>query len=74
MSRPVQFVCLVSDGKEKWWETYKEKPGIKDQASARKWAEGAIAIFNATLRPGEKARQLVRVRMAKPNRQRRASR
>lgn len=44
-----------SDGRD-WWEDYD-----KDVEDPNKWAEEILARFNAGLRPGEKARELLDV-------------
>jgi hypothetical protein len=50
-----------SDGKgETWVESY-DQPYLETEAEVRNWAHRTIERFNATLRPGEKPRDLLEV-------------
>ena len=52
-----KFTITVTDSREKpWIESYD-----KNVPDPRKWAEETIAKFNASLRPGERPRTLVKV-------------
>ncbi len=51
-------ILTKTDDGEEWWEDYD-----KDVPDARKWAEDTIAGFNETLRPHEKARELLDVQV-----------
>ena len=42
---------------QKWWEGYDV-----DTTNPQEWAEGTIAMFNGTLRPGEQSRTLLQVK------------
>lgn len=54
----MDFRIKVTDGKSKWWETYKNIQNIDD---AKAMAKVFIDNFNRTLRPYEKPRKLLRV-------------
>lgn len=45
---------------EPWLEDY-NRPGLKSEEQAQKYASDMIDRFNATLRPGEKPRKLIAV-------------
>lgn len=55
------FTIGVHDGTNGWEEKY-DKPEIETVEEAWDWADRTVRKFNATLRPGERARTLTGVR------------
>lgn len=53
----MKFRILVKDNREKPWREYYDKL----TSNPKQWSEDAIKYFNATLRGGERQRELLKV-------------
>ena len=61
----MKFIVTVrhKSGGESWEEPY-DKSGINSLEDAKEWSFATVDNFNATLRPHERARKVVSVRLA----------